>query len=184
MKILMILPAVLLVSNLSEAQNGLTEKAIFQNRLLLLALCLEASSDTKTILPDRVIFKEPTMEDTDTTNATLAAVERFNAAFNRHDVDAVMAAMTEDCIFENTNPAPDGTQYKGAAKVRAYWEKFFKNNPDAYFETEEIITSGNRCIVRWIYRKTKDGQPWHLKGVDIFKVKGGKVYEKFSYVKG
>lgn len=35
---------------------------------------------------------------------TLSAVDRFNDAFNRHDVDAVMAAMTADCVFENTIP--------------------------------------------------------------------------------
>ena len=58
-------------------------------------------------------------ETKSTENLTLAAVERFNAAFNRHDVDAVMNAMTEDCIFENTNPQPDGTRLVGAVDVRA-----------------------------------------------------------------
>jgi ketosteroid isomerase-like protein len=117
-------------------------------------------------------------------NLTLAAVERFNAAFNRHDVDAVMNAMTEDCIFENTNPAPDGTRLVGAEAVRTYWQKFFTSNPDALFETEEAFVSGDRCVVRWVYRKTKEGKPWHLRGVDIFKVRNGKVSEKLAYVKG
>ena len=40
---------------------------------------------------------------------TLAAIERFNTAFNAHDVDGVMAAMTDDCLFENTGPAPMGS---------------------------------------------------------------------------
>lgn len=115
---------------------------------------------------------------------TLAAVERFNAAFNRHDVDAVMNAMTEDCIFENTSPQPDGARLVGADEVRAYWKKFFANNPDAFFEAEEVFASGDRCVVKWIYRKTKDGKPWHLRGVDIFKVRDGKVLEKLAYVKG
>jgi ketosteroid isomerase-like protein len=122
--------------------------------------------------------------ETDTKNLTLAAVNRFNEAFNRHDVDAVMNAMTEDCIFENTAPQPDGTRLEGAVAVRAYWTKFFTNNPDAVFETEEIFANGDRCVVRWIYRKTKDGKPWHLRGVDIFKVRDGKVLEKLAYVKG
>jgi ketosteroid isomerase-like protein len=118
------------------------------------------------------------------TATTLAAVERFNVAFNNHDADAVMEAMTEDCIFENTAPPPDGRRYEGAKDVRAYWEKFFASNPDAHFEAEEMFASGDRCIVRWVYRKTKNGQPWHLRGVDIFKVRNGKVAEKLSYVKG
>jgi ketosteroid isomerase-like protein len=127
---------------------------------------------------------ENSIQPQDLSSETIAAVERFNEAFNRHDVNAVMAAMTEDCIFENTNPVPDGKRFTGAAEVKAYWEKFFTNNPDAKFETEEIFAAGDRCVVLWIYRKTRDGQPWHLRGVDVFKVRNGKVAEKFSYVKG
>jgi ketosteroid isomerase-like protein len=122
--------------------------------------------------------------DETTTHPTIAVVERFNSAFNHHDVNAVMDAMTEDCLFENTSPAPDGTRVEGALAVRSYWEKFFANNPDAYFEAEDIFAAGDRCVVRWIYRKTKEGKPWHLRGVDVFKVRDGKVAEKLAYVKG
>ncbi|MBX2992510.1 MAG: nuclear transport factor 2 family protein [Bacteroidetes bacterium] len=116
--------------------------------------------------------------------ATLEIVQDFHAAFNRHDVDGVMALMTEDCVFENTNPPPDGAIYRGQKDVRGVWEKLFAANPDAFFEVEEIFASGDRCVLRWIYRKTKDGKVWHLRGVDIFKVRDGKVAEKLSYVKG
>jgi len=116
--------------------------------------------------------------------ATLESVKRFNEACNRHDVDAVMAAMTDDCIFENTNPAPDGKRYQGQAEVRAFWETFFQNSPDALFEAEEMFATKDRCVVRWIYRKTRNGQPWHLRGVDLFRVREGKVAEKLAYVKG
>lgn len=118
------------------------------------------------------------------TAATLKAVERFNDAFNRHDVDAVMAAMTDDCVFENTSPPPEGARFVGATAVREYWEKLFLNSPNATFEAEDIFAAGDRCLVCWIYRKTKDGKPWHLRGVDVFRVRNGKVSEKFSYVKG
>ena len=67
----------------------------------------------------------------DSTNAqsTLEVVRRFNEAFNRHDVDAVMAAMTDDRVFENTNPAPDGKRYHGQTEVRAFWEASFRVLP-------------------------------------------------------
>ncbi|HCN38070.1 MAG: nuclear transport factor 2 family protein [Saprospiraceae bacterium] len=128
-------------------------------------------------------MKKDTIEanDEETTRLT---VERFNSAFNRHDVDAIMSLMTANCVFENTNPPPDGLRIEGEKAVREYWMKFFANNPDAYFEEEELIVTGNRCVVRWIYRKTKDGKPWHLRGVDVFKVENGKVAEKLAYVKG
>lgn len=118
------------------------------------------------------------------TALTLSAVENFNNAFNRHDVDEVMNYMTEDCVFENTSPMPDGTRLEGAAAVREFWEKMFANSPDAYFEAEEVFATGDRCVVRWIYRKTKEGKSWHLRGVDVIKVTNGKLAEKFAYVKG
>lgn len=116
--------------------------------------------------------------------ATLQAVQQFNDAFIRRDVDAIMAAMTDDCVFENTNPAPDGKRYQGQTEVRAFWERLFVNSPDAVFEAEEMFAAGDRCVVRWNYKKIKDGQPWHLRGVDVFKVRNGKVAEKLAYVKG
>jgi len=47
------------------------------------------------------------------TAATLAVVEAFNEAFNRHDVAAIMRAMTDDCVFEGTGPTPDGQRFQG-----------------------------------------------------------------------
>jgi ketosteroid isomerase-like protein len=114
----------------------------------------------------------------------IQAVARFSEACNRHDVHALDASITDDCVFENTNPAPDGRRYEGRAAVIAFWTEFFAKNPDATFTAEETIVAGNRCVVRWVYRKTKDGASWHLRGIDVFTVRGGKVSEKVSYVKG
>jgi len=127
---------------------------------------------------------EPTSPNNAETAATLEAVRRFNEAFNAHDINAIMTMMTGDCVFENTNPPPDGARYIGQPAVRAYWEKFFHNSPDARFDAEEAFAADDRCVVRWIYRKTKDGKPWHLRGVDVFRVLDGKIAEKLSYVKG
>ncbi len=116
--------------------------------------------------------------------ATRAVVERFNTAFNHHDVDAIMHCMTADCIFENTRPAPDGTKLVGEAAVRAYWEEFFVRSPQARFETEELFATADRCVVRWTYHWVRDGKPGHVRGADVFRVRDGKVAEKYSYVKG
>jgi ketosteroid isomerase-like protein len=110
----------------------------------------------------------------------LAVVERFNAAFNQHDVDATMALMTDDVVFENTFPAPDGERYAGQAAVRTFWERFFAGSPNARFETEEQFAAGDRAVVRWRY-SWGDG---HIRGVDLFRVRGDKIAEKLSYVKG
>jgi ketosteroid isomerase-like protein len=119
------------------------------------------------------------------TDATLAVIEHFNRVFNEHDVDAVMAAMTDDVVFENTYPPPDGERFKGQAAVRAFWERFFRSSPQAHFETEDIFAAGDRCAVRWRYTWTDaEGRQGHVRGVDVFRVRDGKVCEKLSYVKG
>lgn len=53
-----------------------------------------------------------------------AAVARFQKAFDAQDVDAIMAAMTPDCVFEDTSP-PDGTRHTETSAVRAAWEFLF-----------------------------------------------------------
>jgi ketosteroid isomerase-like protein len=120
----------------------------------------------------------------DTAAATRETVNGFNAAINAHDPRAVAALLTDDTVFENTGPAPDGTRIEGKAAVVAFWEKWFAANAGAQFEAEEIIVAGDRAVVRWIYRKMRDGKPWHLRGIDVFTVRGGKVAAKLAYVKG
>ena len=123
-------------------------------------------------------------DTSDRTATTRITIERFNEAFNRHDVDAIMALMTEECVFENT-PAPDGERYAGQAVVRAFWEQFFTASPHAHFTTEDLFAAGDRCTVRWLYRwRDEAGIEGHVRGVDLFRVRDGKVAEKLSYVKG
>ena len=118
------------------------------------------------------------------TKETLETVNKFNAAFNNHDIDQIMSLMTEDCIFENTRPSPDGERFEGQFEVRKVWEEMFIRSPKARFVTEEIFAFGDRCIIRWIYYWIKEGKEGHVRGVDIIRVRNGKVAEKFSYVKG
>lgn len=120
-----------------------------------------------------------------TTAATIDTVNRFNDAFNTHDVDGVMALMTDDVVFDNTSPSPDGERYEGQRTVRAFWERFFASSPNAHFEAEDMFAGGDRCTVLWLYTWVdKDGNKGHVRGIDAFKVRDGKVAEKLSYVKG
>jgi len=115
---------------------------------------------------------------------TREAVERFNEIFNQHDADALANLLTEDTVFEDTSPAPDGRRIEGKTAVVAFWREWFARNSGAKFEAEEMIVSGDRAVVRWVYRKMRNGQPWHLRGVDVFTVRDGKVAAKLAYVKG
>jgi predicted SnoaL-like aldol condensation-catalyzing enzyme len=112
--------------------------------------------------------------------AAMRIVLEFNEAFNRHDVAWMMRLMSDNCVFENTNPAPDGTVYSGKEAVTRFWENFFKESPNAHIDIEEIFGLGHHCIMRWKYH-WGDG---HVRGVDVFKLKDGLICEKLSYVKG
>lgn len=117
--------------------------------------------------------------------SALRIVLAFNEAFNRHDVAGMMQLMSDNCVFENTDPAPDGTVYSGKEAVTRFWQDFFRESPQAHIEIEEIFGLGNRCIMRWKYNWVEsDGKKGHVRGVDIFQVKEGFISEKFSYVKG
>jgi len=118
-----------------------------------------------------------------TSELSIAVVDRFNRAFNAHDVDALAECLTDDTVFEDTWP-PDGRRVEGKSAVVAHWRAWFARNPDATFEAEETIVADNRVIACWNYRKLREGKPWHIRGVDIFTVRDGKVAAKIAYVKG
>lgn len=115
---------------------------------------------------------------------TRVVVDRFNEAFNRHDANTIASLLTDDTVFEDTSPAPDGQRIEGKTAVVAFWRDWFTRNSEAQFEAEEMIVSGDRAVVRWVYRKMRDGRPWHLRGVDVFTIRDGKVAAKLAYVKG
>jgi predicted SnoaL-like aldol condensation-catalyzing enzyme len=115
----------------------------------------------------------------------IRVVLEFNEAFNRHDVAGMMQLMSDDCIFENSDPAPDGAVYSGKEVVTHFWRDFFRESPHAHIEIEEIFGFGERCIMRWRYGWVNmGGEKGHVRGVDIFRVRDGSIREKLSYVKG
>ena len=111
---------------------------------------------------------------------TLGTVARFNEAFNKKDVAAVMEMMTSDVIFENTS----GGRFEGQVAVRTVLERAFQLMSQGWFETEEIIALGDRAVVFWSYAfDTEHPERGHIRGVDIFLMREGRVAEKSSYVK-
>ena len=112
-------------------------------------------------------------------------VNDFNDALNAADVDSMMACMTEDCVFENTYPAPDGERFEGQEAVRAFWESFFSSASHAHIDIEEIFAADHRVVMRWRYSwEDEQGQPGHIRGVDVYRMEDGLIAEKLSYVKG
>jgi ketosteroid isomerase-like protein len=117
---------------------------------------------------------------TNTTSASpLDVVEAFGETWANHDLDGAIAMITEDCVFDNTDPAPDGTRYVGRDAIRRAWTPIF-NDPTSRFDAEETFSVDDRVVQLWRY-SWADG---HVRGVDVIRVRDGLVAEKFSYVKG
>jgi ketosteroid isomerase-like protein len=109
----------------------------------------------------------------------IEVVRAFDAAWATHDLDAALALMTEDGVFESTGPAPDGIRHVGRDQLRRAWQPVF-DDMSAMFEVEELVVADHRVLQRWRYSWAGG----HVRGVDIFTVRDGLVTEKLSYVKG
>ena len=117
--------------------------------------------------------------------ASIRVALAFNEAFNHHDVAGMMQLMSDDCILESSDPAPDGSVLSGKDEITHFWRDYFHESPNAHIEIEEVFGLGFRCIMRWRYEWFDAmGKEGHVRGVDIFKVKDGLIREKLSYVKG
>jgi ketosteroid isomerase-like protein len=111
----------------------------------------------------------------------LDLMDRFTAALNSHDLDAVVALVTDDIVFESTSPPPDGARYEGRDAVRQIWGEMLAATPQARFSVEEQFSDGSgRAVVRWRY----DWGDGHVRGVDIVRVRDGQLAESLAYVKG
>jgi ketosteroid isomerase-like protein len=65
---------------------------------------------------------------------TIEFMASFADAWNRHDADAVVAHMTEDCIYEaSSGPEPWGDRYVGRQAMRAAVAATFAAVPDMSF---------------------------------------------------
>ncbi|MCC6944193.1 MAG: nuclear transport factor 2 family protein [Thermomicrobiales bacterium] len=119
-----------------------------------------------------------------TAQATIAVIEQFNDTWNARDIDGLMDLITDDCVFENTSPRPDGERFVGKAAIREVWSGVLQT-PGMRFETEEMVASGDRVTTLWVYHwANADGSHGHIRGIDLFTVRDGKVAAKLSYVKG
>ena len=112
-------------------------------------------------------------------------LEAFGAAWNRHDVDAIMAAMADDCVFDVTaGPEVCGKRYEGRERVRQAVARVFSIWPDAHFGNARHFVCGDRGASEWLFTGTRaDGARTEVNGCDLFTFRDGKIAQKDSYFK-
>jgi len=109
----------------------------------------------------------------------------FDNGWNRHDVDALMTFMADDCVFESaTGPDACGTRYEGRERVREAFARIFAAFPDVRFDHARHLVAGDRGVSEWVFTGTTgDGKKVAVNGCDLFTFRTGKIALKSSYLK-
>jgi steroid delta-isomerase-like uncharacterized protein len=116
---------------------------------------------------------------------TAEFLQAFAEAWNRHDIDALMSFMTDDCVFEASAGADAcGTQFKGREAVRAGYLDVWATYPDAHWDNARHFVCGDRGVSEWTFTGTRaDGTRVEVHGCDLFTFHNGKISLKNSYRK-
>ena len=118
--------------------------------------------------------------DAEQSRTTADIMQRFNDVFQRHDPSGLAALVAEDCVIENTMPAPDGARYVGRDACVALWSGI-ATAPGTRFDLEETFVAGERATIRWRYWW---GEGNSVRGVNLMRVRDGLIVEAMGYVKG
>ena len=106
----------------------------------------------------------------------------FTDAFNRDDLDAVMAYFADDAVYDEFN----GTRSRGTAAIRAAFEPQFRGDYGKLrFHTEDLFVdpAAGKALIRWSCTlETKRG-PAAWRGLDIVHVENGRITQKLTYAK-
>jgi steroid delta-isomerase-like uncharacterized protein len=118
-------------------------------------------------------------------------IDRYNAAWNDHDVDAILTMHTDDSVFENhtTGDINVGKDAIGKA-IRGIFTVF----PDLEFETRRQYIRDDLVVQEWTARGTHlgkmtraglevepTGQQVEYRGMDVIPIEHGKVARKDVY---
>ncbi|CAH1657106.1 Ketosteroid isomerase-related protein [Hyphomicrobiales bacterium] len=106
-------------------------------------------------------------------------------AFNRHDIDAVMAFFAADCVFNAVGGVEVfGTRFAGADAIRAAFSGTFAAMPDARWDHHGHFIHGNRAVSEWVFTGTNaDGTRIEADGCDVFTLRDGKIVRKQAFRK-
>jgi steroid delta-isomerase-like uncharacterized protein len=117
--------------------------------------------------------------------ATVEVLQAFADAWNRHDIDALMSFMTDDCVFEASAGADvSGTRFVGRDAVRAGFAEVWATFPDAQWVNARHFVVRERGVSEWTFTGTRaDGTHVEVHGCDLFTFRGGKIALKNSYRK-
>jgi ketosteroid isomerase-like protein len=117
--------------------------------------------------------------------ASVETLKAIAAAFNAHDLDAIMAFFADDCSLDMPRGRePWGQRFTGKAAVREALAGRFKGLPDVHYGEDRHWVAGDRGVSEWLLTgTTPDGRRVRVRGCDLWEFRDGKVTRKDSYWK-
>jgi len=96
----------------------------------------------------------------------------YAAAWNRHDVPALLSMMTPDCVYEaSAGPDVNGALHRGHAAVAHAFESFFEQYPDAQWNGARHFYGETCSVTTWTFTATGlDGQRTVTDGCDLLTI--------------
>jgi ketosteroid isomerase-like protein len=113
---------------------------------------------------------------------TSEIIRRFNDVFLSHDPSPLLELVAENCVIENTRPAPNGAREVGREACVARWTEI-ATAPGTHFDLEDVLVAGDRAIIRWRYWWGEE-ESSSMRGVNLMRVQEGQIIEAMGYVKG
>jgi len=116
---------------------------------------------------------------------TVETLAAFSDAWNRHDVDALMSFMSDDCLFLSAaGPDACGTRHVGRAAVRQAFAAAWSQVPDAQWRNGRHFVHGDFGVSEWTFTGTAaDGSRIETDGVDLFVFRDGRIQIKNAFRK-
>lgn len=116
---------------------------------------------------------------------TVATLKAITAAFNAHDLDAILEFFAEDCSFDMPRgPEPWGQRFAGKAAVREALAGRFRGLPDVHYGEDRHWVAGDFGVSEWLLTGTTlDGRRVEVRGCDHWEFRDGLVMRKDSYWK-
>jgi len=118
-------------------------------------------------------------------SVTVADLQAFADAWNRHDAEALMRFMADDCVFDaSAGPDVCGTRYVGREAVETGFREVWATFADAQWRAPRHFVCGDRGVSEWTFSGTKaDGTRVEVNGCDVFTFRDGRIAIKNSYRK-
>ena len=118
------------------------------------------------------------MEELDSAAALEKTIERYNDAWNAHDVDAIVSFHAPGMVFENHTA---GERVEGA-DVGPHISRIFENAPDLAFRGRRLYTRDGLVVSEWTATATNEaGDRVEWDGIDVFPFENGLILRKDVY---